>query len=77
MKELKERVEEVLGGIRPYLQSDGGDVEIVSIEDGVLKVRLLGSCEKCNMSTMTMKAGLEQSILKAIPEIRKVEAINV
>ncbi len=75
MKTLLERVEEVLDTLRPYLQSDGGDVKVVEIEGDVLKVKLLGSCESCNMNTMTMKAGLEQTIIKSIPEIKKVEAI--
>ncbi|GIV43526.1 MAG: hypothetical protein KatS3mg035_0649 [Bacteroidia bacterium] len=75
MKTLIERVEEVLDTLRPYLQSDGGDVQVVDIEGDVLKVKLLGNCENCNMNTMTMKAGLEQSIIKSIPEIKKVEAV--
>lgn len=75
MKPLIERIEEVLNTVRPYLQSDGGDVQIVEIEGDVLKVKLLGNCENCNMNTMTMKAGLEQTIIKSIPEIKKVEAV--
>ncbi len=75
MKTLFERIEEVLDTVRPYLQSDGGDVQVVDIEGEILKVKLLGNCENCNMNTMTMKAGLEQTIIKSIPEIKKVEAV--
>lgn len=75
MKPLIDRVQEVLDSVRPYLQSDGGDVQIVAIDGEVLKVKLLGNCENCNMNTMTMKAGLEQTIIRSIPEIKKVEAV--
>jgi Fe-S cluster biogenesis protein NfuA len=76
MKTLLERIEEVLNTLRPYLQSDGGDVKIVEVKGDTLVVKLLGSCENCNMNTMTMKAGLEQTIIKSIPEIKKVEAVS-
>lgn len=77
-EELKNRIEHALDSVREYLQSDGGDVRIHNVtEDGVVELELLGSCESCSMSTMTMKAGLEQVILRAAPEIRKVVAINL
>lgn len=75
--ELLKRVDEALDGIRPYLQTDGGNVEVVNISDDfVVSLRLLGSCESCSMSAMTMKAGIEKTIRKAIPEIQGVEAIS-
>lgn len=70
-----ERVEEAIATIRPYLQGDGGDVRLHAIrEDMVVEVELLGSCETCSMSHMTMKAGLEEAIKRAAPEIREVRA---
>lgn len=75
---LSEQVEEALNTIRPFLEADGGNVSIEEItEDKVVKLRLLGSCGSCPMSIMTMKAGIEQTILKAVPEIKSVEAINL
>lgn len=75
---LKQRVEEALDTLRPYLQADGGNVSIDEITaDNVVKLRLLGSCASCAMSIMTFKAGLEQAIKKAVPEIKAVEAINI
>lgn len=75
---LKERVEQALDTIRPYLEADGGDVQVEEITSAnVVKLRLLGSCASCAMSIMTFKAGLEQAIKKAVPEIASVEAINI
>ena len=72
------RIESALDQIRPYLEADGGNVKVLEVtDDMVLKLELLGACGSCPMSTMTLKAGVEQSVLKAIPEIRAVEAINV
>lgn len=72
------RVESALDGIRPYLEADGGNVKILGItEDLVVKLELLGACGSCPMSAMTLKAGVEESIRKAVPEITGVEAINV
>ncbi|MEZ4827531.1 MAG: NifU family protein [Bacteroidia bacterium] len=76
-EQLKLRIEHAIDSVRGYLRSDGGDVRIHSIsEDGVVELELLGSCESCSMSVMTMKAGLEQVILRAAPEITRVIAIN-
>ena len=75
--QLYQRVETALDKIRPYLEADGGNVRIVSIEDGILQIELLGACGTCPMSTMTMKAGVEEAIIKAVPEIQAVEAINI
>ncbi|WP_242916773.1 NifU family protein [Pontibacter liquoris] len=72
------RIESALDQIRPYLEADGGNVKVLEVTDEmVLKLELLGACGSCPMSTMTLKAGVEQSVLKAVPEIRAVEAINV
>lgn len=71
------RIEQALDGIRPYLAADGGNVRVLSItEDMVLQLELLGACGTCPMSPMTLKAGVEESVKKAVPEIRAVEAIN-
>lgn len=72
-----QKVEAALNKIRPYLEADGGDVKIVSIEEGIVRIELLGACGTCPMSTMTMKAGVEEAIIKAVPEIKAVEAINI
>ncbi len=76
--EMIEKAEQALNNIRPYLEADGGDVKIVGLEDDfTLNVELLGACETCPMSSMTMKAGIEEAVKKAIPEIKRIKAINV
>jgi Fe-S cluster biogenesis protein NfuA len=75
---LLTQVELALDSIRPYLETDGGNVSVEEITpDNVVKLRLLGSCGSCPMSIMTLKAGIEQAIKKAVPEITGVEAINL
>lgn len=75
---LLTRIESTLDSIRPYLEADGGNVSVVEItEDMVVKVELLGACSSCAMSLMTLQAGIEQVLLKAIPEIKGVEAVNL
>ncbi|MBL7922805.1 MAG: NifU family protein [Bacteroidia bacterium] len=75
-KDLILRIEETLAQLRPYLEADNGNVSFVELtDDFVVRVRLEGACSSCSMSTMTLKAGIEQSILKAIPEVKGVEAI--
>ena len=75
---LLERVEAALDSIRPYLEADGGNVSIEGITpDIVVRLKLLGSCGSCPMSIMTLKAGIEQAIMKAVPEITSIEAINL
>ena len=67
-----------LDKIRPYLEADGGDVKIVEInDDNVVMIELLGACGSCPMSTMTLKAGVEEAVKRAVPEIKSVEAINI
>ncbi len=76
--DLLKRVEEALDTIRPYLETDGGNVSVEEITtDNIVRLRLLGSCGSCPMSIMTLKAGIEQAIKKAVPEINGVEAINL
>jgi len=76
--DILDRVEEALDTMRPYLKADGGDIEIAELtEDWVLNVRLLGSCQTCPMSYQTMKAGVEEAVKRAIPQIKKVVAINL
>jgi Fe-S cluster biogenesis protein NfuA len=70
---MKERVQAVLEKIRPALQADGGDVELVDVVDGVVKVRLQGACKGCPMSQMTLRNVIERVIKKDIPEVKAVE----
>lgn len=78
MSELTKRVEEALEQIRPYLQADGGNVSLVEItDDNIVRVELQGACKSCSMSMMTLKAGIEESIKRSVPEIKSVEAINL
>ena len=72
---MREKVEEALEKVRPALQADGGDVELVDVNDGVVSVRLTGACGTCPMSTMTLKMGLERAIRQAVPEIKKLVAV--
>jgi len=70
---MKERVQEVLEQVRPALQADGGDVELVDVSaDGVVSVRLTGACGSCPMSTMTLKMGIERTLVENIPEVKEV-----
>jgi len=72
---MKEKVEKILEKIRPNLQADGGDIELVAVEDNVVKVRLTGACGSCPMSQMTLKNGVEAMLRHHIPEIKSVEAV--
>lgn len=73
---MKEKVKEVIEKIRPNLQADGGDVELVDVtEDGVVKVRLMGACRGCPMSQMTLKMGIESYLKKSVPEVKRVESV--
>ncbi len=74
---LIKKVENVIDQIRPYLEADGGNIRFVELtDDMVVNVELLGACGSCPMSQMTLKAGVEQAVKKAIPEIKSVESIN-
>ncbi|HEY3317306.1 MAG TPA: NifU family protein [Coriobacteriia bacterium] len=71
----KERVQEVLDRIRPALQADGGDVELVDVEGGVVKVKLVGACAGCPMSQLTLANGVERVLKEEIPEVERVEPV--
>ena len=76
-EELLTRLERALDDVRPHLAVDGGNVELVDVTDEmVVQIKWMGNCENCNMSAMTMRAGIEQSIRSKIPNIKGVEAIN-
>lgn len=76
--DLLQKVESALDTIRPYLEADGGNVSVEEITpENVVRLRLLGACGSCPMSIMTLKAGIEQAIMKAVPEIESVEAVNL
>jgi Fe-S cluster biogenesis protein NfuA len=72
---IKNRVQEALNDIRPQIQSDGGDVELVAIEGDVVKVRLVGHCAGCPMSQITLKNGIETYVKERVPEIQRVESV--
>ena len=72
---MRENIEMALENIRPALQADGGDIELISVEDDVVKVRLMGACGGCPMSSLTMSQGVEQAVKKAVPQIKKVIAV--
>ena len=76
--EILSKVEASLDTMRPYLNDDGGNVEVVDITaEGVLRVRLVGACSTCPQSYMTMKAGIEEAVKRAVPEIKSVVAVNL
>ena len=73
---MKEQIEQALDKIRPALQRDGGDIELVDVEEnGVVKVRLTGACAGCPMSQMTLKQGVERIVKQLVPEVKTVEAV--
>ncbi len=73
---MKEKIQEILDQIRPSLQADGGDVELVDVENNIVKVRLTGACHGCPMSQMTLKNGIERYVRAAVPEIVSVESVQ-
>ncbi len=75
MNDTKKLVEQALEKIRPMLQRDGGDIELVEVTDGVVKVRLTGACKGCPMSQMTLKQGVEKMLLKEVPGLKEVQAV--
>jgi Fe-S cluster biogenesis protein NfuA len=75
VNDLKKAVEQALAKIRPLLQRDGGDIELVEVTDGVVKVRLTGACKGCPMSQMTLKQGVEKLLLKEVPGLKEVQAV--
>ncbi|QJD80903.1 NifU family protein [Spirosoma rhododendri] len=76
--ELITKIDRALDSMRPYLAADGGNVKVLEVtNDGTVRLELMGSCGSCPMSAMTFKGGLEEAILKAVPEITRVEAVNI
>ncbi len=74
---LKEKVEKALENIRPYLRADGGDIELVQVTpEGIVEVKLTGACIQCPMSQMTLRAGVERALIREVPGVRRVEAVN-
>lgn len=74
---LHEKVLKALDTIRPYLKADGGDVELVKVTpEGIVEVKLVGACSDCPMSQMTLRAGVERALIREVPGIRRVEAVN-
>lgn len=74
---MKDKVLKALNQMRPFLQADSGDVELIEItEDGIVKVRLTGACEVCPLSVMTLRAGIERALMREVPGIRRVEAVS-
>ncbi len=75
-EQLRERVAQSLHKVRPYLQLDGGDVELVEVTpDGIVRVKLVGACKDCPMSIMTLRAGIERALMREVSEVRRVEAV--
>lgn len=75
--ELSIKINEAIAQLRPFLNADGGDMELVEItDDAIVKVRLLGTCSDCTMSVMTIKAGLEEAVKKVAPEIKSIEEVS-
>ncbi|MBL7871360.1 MAG: NifU family protein [Cyclobacteriaceae bacterium] len=77
-EEIISRVESALDSIRPYLEADGGNVRVVEIDDdNILRLEFVGACGNCPMSTMTFKAGVEEAIKRAVPEVVAIEVVNL
>jgi len=72
---MKERVEKVIDKIRPALQADGGNIELVDVVDGIVKVKLMGACAGCPGAQMTLKMGVEKALKEEIPEVKSVESV--
>ena len=76
-KITNERVEEVLNKVRPYLQMDGGDIQLIDVtKDDIVKVKLTGACHGCPMSQMTLRAGVERALMSEVPKVKRVEAVE-
>ncbi|MFY7945054.1 MAG: NifU family protein [Crocinitomicaceae bacterium] len=77
-QEIIQKVNNALEQLRPFLHADGGDMELIDVtNDAVVQVRLLGACSDCSMSSMTLKAGLEDALKSAAPEVKSVEAVSI
>lgn len=75
-EDLFDKVNEVMQDIRPFLQRDGGDCELVAVEDGIAKVRLQGACSGCPSATITLKQGIERILMEEIPEVKEVQQVQ-
>ena len=74
---MEKEIRKALESIRPYLQADDGDVELVEVsDDGIVKVKLTGDCENCPMAGMTLRAGIERALIKQVPGIKRIEAVS-
>jgi Fe-S cluster biogenesis protein NfuA len=77
MNQMKTQVQRALNNIRPYLQADNGDIELIDItEDGIVTVKFLGACKTCPLSVMTLRAGVERTIMKEVPSVKRIEATS-
>lgn len=72
---MRDKIEKAIEAIRPVLNADGGDVELIDVSDGIVRVRLKGACGGCPMSQLTLTRGVEQAIKKAVPEVKRIEAV--
>jgi len=75
-KTVEQKVQEALAEIKPQIQADGGDIDLVAVENGIVKVRLRGACVGCPMSALTLKQGVERIIKSKVPEVKSVEAVQ-
>jgi Fe-S cluster biogenesis protein NfuA len=76
--DMKDEVKKALDSIRPYLQADDGDIELVDVtEDGIVKIKLTGACNVCPLSVITLRAGIERSLLRQVPGIKRVESVSL
>ena len=74
---MKDEILKALESVRPFLQADNGDIELIDVtDDGIVKVRLLGECETCPLSIMTLRAGIERTLMKQVPGVRRIEAVD-
>jgi len=74
---MKEKIIKALNIMRPYLQADDGDAELVEVsEDGIVKIRFLGECRVCPLNSMTLRAGIERALMRDVPEVKRVEAVS-
>ena len=74
---MEDEILKALEAMRPYLQADNGDIELIDVtEQGIVKVKLLGECKECPLSVMTLRAGIERSLMKQVPGVRRIEAVK-
>lgn len=76
MEDIEKRINNVLDKLKPYLMSDGGNLEFVKFEDGVVYIKLLGACSHCDMLEITLKEGIEEALINEVPEVQRVEKVD-